>query len=136
MDQGCFQDESWEEWNGMEGNGSGKGKGMDSSATDETSFDPQHVAISWDLQSGFGGITEKDLSEWSAAYPAVNLQMQMARAHTWLKDNPAKRKKHVRRFLSGWFSRSQEKGGDIASTTKPAHRHAGLNTMEITGNEF
>lgn len=77
--------------------------------------EPKKEIIEWSAEIGFTGITDGDLSEWANAYPAVNLTMQIARAHTWLKDNPSKKKKAVRRFLSNWFSRSQERGGDISS---------------------
>jgi hypothetical protein len=46
--------------------------------------------------------------------------------------NPVKDwKAGIRKWRSqGWLP--SQKG----STTKPANRHAGLNTIEITGNEF
>ena len=114
------------EGKGREGNMEGKGK--DLFALDGTSSDPAREVVEWNAQSGFTGITEKDRAEWSAAFPSVNLDIQLARAHTWLVDNPAKKKKQVRRFVSGWLSRAQEKGGDIrANKPTPSHRTNGYN---------
>ncbi len=71
--------------------------------------------ISWDSDNGFSGISDSDRSEWTTAYPALDIEKQILRAHLWLKANPQKKKKQIRRFLSSWFSRSQERGGDISS---------------------
>ncbi len=73
------------------------------------------LSISWNACDGFTGITDTDRKGWSEAYPAVNIPRQLAAASEWLKSNPAKRKSNHRRFLTNWFSRQQEKGGDIAS---------------------
>jgi hypothetical protein len=92
-------------------------------ALDGASSTPALV-ISWDASNGFTGITEADRQGWMEAYPAVNIPRQLAAASEWLKSNPAKRKKNIRRFITSWFSRQQETGGDIPSNphrqTKPA----------------
>lgn len=91
-------------------------------ATDGTSSDPSRPKqstptisdrIKWNPDNGFTGIADQDLEEWEDAYPAVNVTMQINQAHMWLKTNPAKRKKNYARFLTGWLSRAQERGGDI-----------------------
>lgn len=83
-------------------------------ALDGASSSPVPV-ISWNASDGFTGITDTDRQGWAEAYPAVNIPRQLAAASEWLKSNPAKRKKNHRRFITSWFSRQQEKGGDIAS---------------------
>ena len=83
-------------------------------ALDGTSSGPPQK-ISWNLESGFSGITDKDHAEWKEAFPAVNVSQQLAAASRWLKDNPAKRKKQIGRFLTNWFSRNQEQGGSVPS---------------------
>jgi GntR family transcriptional regulator len=68
--------------------------------------------ITFDYSSGrFAGITDRRLTTWREAYPAVNIELEIKRAAIWLTDNPTKRKKQLGRFLSGWFSRTQERGG-------------------------
>jgi hypothetical protein len=81
------------------------------------------LSVSWNSSNGFAGITDKDRKCWSEAYPAVDLSRQLAAASEWLKSNPAKKKKNIRRFITGWLSRQQESGGDIRSnpiTNEPA----------------
>ncbi len=68
--------------------------------------------VTFDYDSGqFGGITNERLAAWWEAYPAVDIDIEIKRAAIWLVDNPSKRKKQLGRFLSGWFSRTQERGG-------------------------
>lgn len=45
------------------------------------------------------------------AYPAVMVGQEFERAKLWLEANPSKRKTNVRRFLTTWISRAQERGG-------------------------
>jgi hypothetical protein len=71
--------------------------------------------FSWNASEGFAGITDADRQGWAEAFPAVNINRQLAAASEWLKANPAKRKTKIRRFITGWLSRQQEKGGDIPS---------------------
>lgn len=72
--------------------------------------------IIWQSADGFAGITERDRAEWAEAYPAVNLDRQLAAMHQWLLANPTKaRKSNWRRFVTGWFSRKQDRGGDAVA---------------------
>lgn len=73
------------------------------------------ICITWDLRSGFGGITTEKKSQWVLAFPGVNIEAQVARAHSWLCANPTKRKKNNERFLTNWLGRAQENGRDYAS---------------------
>jgi len=86
-------------------------------ALDGASPDPApKVKIAWTKENGFCGITESDLAAWEKAYPAVNIDRNLAAAGEWLKSNPVKAKRsNWRRFITNWLSRTQEKGGDIAS---------------------
>ena len=60
----------------------------------------------------FYNITEKDIKQWKKAYPAVDIELSTLQAAQWLFDNPTKRKSQYRRFLTNWFSRNQERGGN------------------------
>lgn len=58
------------------------------------------------------GISPEDMEAWSKAFPACDLNSELAQMIEWIIGNPAKGKKsHYRRFITGWLSRSQNRGG-------------------------
>jgi len=69
--------------------------------------------LRWTAESGWEGITDADHAEWSQAYPAADLPVELAKATQWLKANPKKaRKSNWRRWLTTtWLSRCQDRGG-------------------------
>jgi len=75
--------------------------------------------LRWSAESGWEGITDADRAEWSQAYPAADLPVELAKATQWLKANPKKaRKSNWRRWLTTvWLTKCQDKGG--------THREAG-----------
>jgi hypothetical protein len=60
----------------------------------------------------FLNITTGDIEIWKKTYPAVDIEGNILRAGEWLFNNPSKAKKNYGRFLTNWFSRTQERGGD------------------------
>jgi hypothetical protein len=82
---------------------------------------PKPLKILWTPEKLWENITATDRDEWQAAYPAVNLDRQLAAATVWLKGNPLRaHKSNWRRFLGNWFRDNQERGGDVASNRKAA----------------
>ena len=58
------------------------------------------------------GITSEDRSAWAKAYPACDIDAELAKMGEWILSNPAKGKKsNYRRFITNWLSRSQDRGG-------------------------
>lgn len=73
----------------------------------------------WDADSGFAGITDADRAAWSKAYPGVNLDGELAKAHVYLRENPSKQgKRNWGSFLARWFARVQDKGGSSQAPSK------------------
>jgi hypothetical protein len=71
----------------------------------------------------FGNIKSEDIRAWQDAYPAVDVHLSVKQAAQWLVSNPTKSKKNYRRFLTNWFARTQEKGGNKhAPKSNPNHR--------------
>jgi hypothetical protein len=61
---------------------------------------------------GWNGITPERLELWQRAYPAVDIEQELARAAAWLNENPTRRpRSNYGRFLTCWLSRSQDRGG-------------------------
>ena len=74
----------------------------------------QRSSIQWSAETGFVGITDDDRSRWSAAYPACDIDRQLASMDVWLRENPAKaHKSRWGRFIANWLSKSQDRGGDL-----------------------
>jgi len=74
---------------------------------------PPHKRIVWSADAqNFAGVEDGDIQVWQEAYPAVDVRSQLAKARAWVMANPTKRKKNWYRFLAGWMSRCQERGGD------------------------
>lgn len=67
-------------------------------------------SLSFDFEKWeFKGINEKDHSEWKIMYPHIDIPIEMLKVVQWLKTNPSKNnKKHWRKFLAGWFGRSND----------------------------
>lgn len=59
-------------------------------------------------------ISEKQAKEWAELYPAVDVMQDLRSMKGWLDSNPAKRKtkRGILRFITGWLSRTQDKGGN------------------------
>lgn len=62
-------------------------------------------------------IEDGDLIFWKATYPACNIEFELNKMADWLLSNPDKRKTRYRRFISGWLSRTQDRGGSKATST-------------------
>lgn len=60
----------------------------------------------------WSGITEYDRAAWARAYPAVVLDVELAKAAEWCVSEPTRgRKSNYRKFLAAWLSRAQDSGG-------------------------
>jgi len=78
---------------------------------------PPHKRIGFDCRR-ITGVEPGDIESWKVAYPACDVEADIARASAWLVANPAKRKKNVCRFLIHWLARTQEHGGDRFSAQR------------------
>ena len=59
-------------------------------------------------EDSFEGISDWDLTAWTLAYPALNIEGELRRAAQWLAANPERRKKNYRRFIINWLARGQQ----------------------------
>jgi hypothetical protein len=93
---------------------------------------PAGIDFDFELRR-FVGIEERDIAGWCEAYPAVDVRAEIYRAAQWMLANPAKRKKNYRKFLTGWFGRSQERGGSVPSNPVPNGRAVQPRTITEAG---
>lgn len=84
--------------------------------------------IQWDAEHGWTGIAPETIASWGSAYPACDIDRQLAAMSAWLTANPAKaRKSNWARFITNWLSRQQDRGGDsrgLNGSARPNHRPA------------
>jgi hypothetical protein len=78
--------------------------------------------------------TDRQLADWSEAYPAVDIERAHRRAHAWIMANLAKRKTATgyAKFLTAWLSKEQDSG----KSQRPAmasvpHKATALTKAEI-----
>lgn len=64
--------------------------------------------ISFSAERGWKGLNGF-LAVWKTAYPAINIEIELEKAKAWLIANPANKKKNYARFLTNWFSRTQDR---------------------------
>ena len=82
----------------------------------------KNQTISFDAEGGvFKNVSKSQIEVWEKAFPAVNLDIEMAKAVSWLIANPKKIKSNYSRFLNGWFTRCQDSGGTKQS--KPSENY-------------
>lgn len=83
---------------------------------------PVPAALGWGEEKSFSGITGQDREQWAEAFPAVEIDVELARAHAWLVANPKKaRRSNWRKFIFDWLSRSQDRGG-TGGGSQPAEK--------------
>lgn len=86
---------------------------------EKTTFGRTDPALPGDEALVFWGnpftLTDALLTEWSAAYPAVDVRITVKRAAAWAAANPRKKKAQIARFLVNWLAREQEHGGTRGS---------------------
>jgi len=79
-----------------------------STGTDNGPKASRTSAIEWHPETGFGGVTDADRRAWAAAYPAVDIDAELAKAHAWLAaEAPSGRWRNVRAGLRRWMARGQ-----------------------------
>ena len=64
------------------------------------------------LAGKFYPVFEDDFAKFAQAYPAIDLNSEMARLAAWLHSNPKKRpKSDMLRFVNRWLTRAQNNAG-------------------------
>jgi len=70
-------------------------------------------------------IYEQDIQEWQETFPGVNVRQELKKIRLWNKDNPRRRKTKngIRRHITTWLSKAQDKGRrSSGETSKPKPR--------------
>ena len=58
------------------------------------------------------GIEDEQIKAWEIAYPACDIETELARMREWIMSNGAKgHKVQWRKFITNWLGRAQDRGG-------------------------
>lgn len=82
------------------------------SAEPETASTPPVITLPLNDGSEYP-VSQEQSQEWAGLYPAVDVLQQLRGMRGWLLSNPNKRKtrRGIEKFINGWLSREQDKGG-------------------------
>lgn len=78
------------------------------STTTSTPSAPNDETLSFDAVAGWRGLGARR-ERWKAAYPAVDVAVELAKAAEWLRANPKNHKSNYERFLTNWLARAQDR---------------------------
>lgn len=99
----------------------------------ESSSEPPVITLPLNDGSEYP-ITESDVEGWNASYPAVDVMQQLRNMREWLLSNPTRKKTKtgIRRFITTWLAREQDRGG---TRGQPAARSGTTERQGITRND-
>lgn len=68
----------------------------------------------------FYSVYQSDIDEWSECFPGVNVMQQLKNMRAWLDSNPTRRKtkRGVRKFITGWLMRENDRGARNCEASK------------------
>jgi len=69
------------------------------------------LKFEWDPEHGFVNVPIPIRMGWERAFPACNIDAELAKAHAWMQANPTKIKKNWAMFLQRWLAKEQDRGG-------------------------
>lgn len=78
----------------------------------ETVSEPSGIKITLNDKSFYDVPVEK-IAFWKEVYPAVDVEQELRKMIAWCDANPTRRKtkRGIEKFINGWLSREQDKGG-------------------------
>ena len=76
-----------------------------------TATSPAKTRITFDYEGDcrLHGITPEQMTLWQENFPAIDVEAELKVAAAWLDANRKNRKKEIKRFLTNWLSRTQER---------------------------
>lgn len=87
-----------------------------------TELPAQSAAISMPLNDGSEfPVLDNDVREWEKLYPAVDVMQELRNMRGWLMSNPTRRKTKagVKRFITAWLAKEQNKGRSAPMRAAP-----------------
>lgn len=94
-----------------------EGKGKEGTVSAEPQSDSPPVCSIPLVDGTEYPVTENQITDWQASYPAVDVAQELREMRSWSQANPSNRKtiKGVNAFIVRWLGREQDRGGKVAS---------------------
>lgn len=87
-------------------------KKENTSVRSEKPIAPHNKKINFNFEKEiWENITDKDKEGWRKAYPACDIDIEIAQIREWFISNPSRKKQNYRRCITNWLTKSQERGG-------------------------
>lgn len=100
----------------------------------------QNVFISLPLVTGSGSfdVTINYLNSLRQLYPAIDVEQEFRKMYAWLDSNPKNRKteRGIKRFITGWLGRAQDKAPAMRSAAPDNRRMTTGQYMESTADWY
>ena len=87
-------------------------------------------------------LTREQVAAWSTMFPGVDIEQQCRSAWAWVDASPTRRKtaRGMKRFLSGWLARTNDRGGgggggQLAPRVKPPNQTERIRQLRIEAEE-
>jgi hypothetical protein len=112
---------------GSEDQSKKKSKKKSVSVTLALTDEPTLLSFPCDGEPDTWSLVQSMVTKWSSLYPHLDIMAECRKALGWIDANPTERKTHqgMKRFLVGWFGRSQNRGGGgQRGSTQPVLRWA------------
>ena len=98
------------------------------------------VFISLPLVTGSGSfdVTLDYLNSLRNLYPAIDVEQEFRKMYAWLDSNPKNRKteRGIKRFITGWLGRAQDKAPAMRSAAPDNRRMTTGQYMESTADWY
>jgi len=84
-------------------------------------------------------IFQEDVDQWKESFPAVDVLQTLRTIRQWNIDNPTRRKtiRGIRKHISGWLAREQDRGGRPAGSFSKTRDQKLLGTFQtLAGGQY
>jgi uncharacterized protein YdaU (DUF1376 family) len=100
--------ESESQQDGTRQDRTGQDSNEEDDKTSSSSAVSSKISFSYEARK-FDGISDIHVESWKAAYPAIDIMVEVNKAAVWLVANPKNRKRNLERFLANWMAKQQER---------------------------
>ena len=76
---------------------------------------PEKIFFDYEGDARIHGITAEQIARWREQFPALDIEAELKAASAWLDGNRKNRKTDIRRFLTNWLIRHQDKAPTVAA---------------------